>query len=158
MFSRLASMSGWQSKRRVRLASEKRKASYSGAGRMALLEGDLPMKQNRRNFMKGTGAVWAMAVAGRLPATLTKAKPAGPEAHGMTRGLILLNIRRGAEYRLGVKNEEGILDEGEAAKILHKHGQSTIEDLLQNEDGPSLSALVNASAKSKEAQKAYLKE
>ena len=68
------------------------------------------MKQNRRNFMKGTGAVWAMAFAGRLPATLTKANPAGSEAHGMPRGLILLNIRRGAEYRLGVKSDKGVLD------------------------------------------------
>ena len=116
------------------------------------------MKQNRRNFMKGTGAVWAMAVAGRLPATLTKANPAGPEAHGMSRGLILLNLRRGAEYRLGVKNEKGILDVVEAAKILHMHAPATIDDLLQNEDGPSLNALVDASAKSKQAQKAYLKE
>src|ERR1700683_543071 len=128
MFSRLESMSGWQSKRRVRLPIEKRNASYSGAGRMALLEGDLPMKQNRRNFMKGTGAVWAMAFGGRLPATLTKSNPAGPEAHGMTRGLILLNIRRGAEYRLGVKNEKGILDVVEAAKILHMHAPATIDD------------------------------
>src|ERR1700683_2905911 len=158
MFSRLESMSGWQSKRRVRLAIEKRKASYSGAGRMALLEGDLPMKQNRRNFMKGTGAVWAMAVAGRLPATLTKANPAGPEAHGMARGLISLNLRRGADYRLGVKNEKGILDVVEASKILHMHAPATIDDLLQNQDGHSLNALVEAAAKSKPAQKAYLKE
>src|ERR1700683_2818185 len=125
---------------------------------MALLEGDLPMKQNRRNFMKGTGAVWAMAVAGRLPATLTKANPAGPEAHGMARGLISLNLRRGAEYRLGVKNEKGILDVVEAAKILHMHAPATIDDLLQNEDGPSLNALVEAALKSAAARKAFLKE
>src|ERR1700691_6595920 len=107
MFCRLESMSGWQSKRRVRLPIENRKAPYSAAGRMVPLEGELPMKQNRRNFMKGTGAVWAMAVAGRLPATLTKANPAGPEAHGMPRGLILLNIPRGAKYPLGGKNKKG---------------------------------------------------
>jgi 2-keto-4-pentenoate hydratase/2-oxohepta-3-ene-1,7-dioic acid hydratase in catechol pathway len=76
----------------------------------------------------------------------------------MARGLTLLNIRRGAEYRLAVKNEKGILDVVEATKILHMHAPATIDDLLQNEDGPSLNALVDAAAKSKAAQKAFLKE
>src|ERR1700733_13901142 len=116
------------------------------------------MKQNRRNFMKSTGAVCALATTSRLPAALAEAKAGATEARGMARGLILLNIRRGAEYRLGVKNEKGILDVVEAAKILHMHAPATIDDLLQNEDGPSLNALVDASVKSKEAQRAYLKE
>src|SRR5580700_4914775 len=116
------------------------------------------MKQNRRNFMKGTGAVYALAMSGRLPASLTAAKPLATGARGMARGLTLLNIRQGGEYHLGVKNEKGILDAVEAAKILHMHAPATIDDLLQNEDGPSLNALVDASAKSKAAQKALLKE
>jgi 2-keto-4-pentenoate hydratase/2-oxohepta-3-ene-1,7-dioic acid hydratase in catechol pathway len=116
------------------------------------------MNENRRNFMKGTGAACALAVTGRLPAALTKAKPAATEARGMARGLTLLNIRRGGEYRLGVKNEKGILDVVEAAEILHLHAPATIDDLLQNADGPSLNALVDAAAKSKAAQKAFLKE
>jgi 2-keto-4-pentenoate hydratase/2-oxohepta-3-ene-1,7-dioic acid hydratase in catechol pathway len=76
----------------------------------------------------------------------------------MARGLTLLTIRKGDEYRLGVKNEKGILDVVEAAKILRMHAPATVDDLLQNEDGPSLNALVNAAAKSKAAQKAILKE
>jgi 2-keto-4-pentenoate hydratase/2-oxohepta-3-ene-1,7-dioic acid hydratase in catechol pathway len=116
------------------------------------------MKQNRRNFMKGTGAVCALAVTGRLPAAFMEAKPLTTETRGMARGLTLLNIRHGDGYRLGVKNEKGILDVVEAAKILHMHAPATIDDLLQNEEGPSLNALVDASAKSKAAQKAFLKE
>ena len=116
------------------------------------------MKQNRRNFMKTTGAVCALATTGRLPAVLAEAKLGATEARGMARGLILLNIPRGAEYRLGVKNEKGILDVVEAAKILHMHAPATIDDLLQNEDGPSLNALVDAAVKSPAAQKAFLKE
>jgi 2-keto-4-pentenoate hydratase/2-oxohepta-3-ene-1,7-dioic acid hydratase in catechol pathway len=115
------------------------------------------MKQNRRNFMKGTGAVYALAMSGRLPAALT-AKPLATGARGMARGLTLLNIRQGSENRLGVKNEKGILNVVEAARILQMHAPATIDDLLQNEDGPSLNALVDAAAKSKAAQRAFLKE
>jgi 2-keto-4-pentenoate hydratase/2-oxohepta-3-ene-1,7-dioic acid hydratase in catechol pathway len=116
------------------------------------------MRQNRRNFMKDTGAVCALAVTGRLPAALTESKLGATRSRGMARGLILLNIRRGAEYRLGVKNEKGILDVVEAARILHMPAPATIDDLLQNEDGASLNALVEASAKSPAAQTAFLKE
>ena len=116
------------------------------------------MEQNRRNFIKSTGAVCALATSGRLPAALAEAKVGETEARGMARGLTLLNIRRGADYRLGVKTEKGILDVVEAAKILHTHAPATIDDLLQNEDGPSLNALVDSSVKSASARKAFLKE
>lgn len=116
------------------------------------------MNRNRRDFMKGTGAVAAFAMTGGLPAKLAAAQPSPPESRGMAHGLTLLNIRSGADYRLGVKNEKGILDVVEAAKILHLHAPSTIDDLLQNQDGPSLNALLDAAAKSKSAQKAFLKE
>jgi 2-keto-4-pentenoate hydratase/2-oxohepta-3-ene-1,7-dioic acid hydratase in catechol pathway len=115
------------------------------------------MKQNRRNFIKMTGAVCALATTGRLPAALAGTKP-GAEARGMARGITLLNIRRGAEYRLGVKTEKGILDVVEAAKILHMHAPATIDDMLQNEDGPSLNLLVDAAVKSAAAKKAFLQE
>jgi 2-keto-4-pentenoate hydratase/2-oxohepta-3-ene-1,7-dioic acid hydratase in catechol pathway len=115
------------------------------------------MNQNRRNFIKGTGAVCALAMTGRLPSSI-ETKPAATETRGMAHGLTLLNIRRGSEYRLGVKNEKEVLDVVEAAKILHVHAPATIDDLLQNEDGPSLNALVDASANSKSAQKAFLRE
>jgi 2-keto-4-pentenoate hydratase/2-oxohepta-3-ene-1,7-dioic acid hydratase in catechol pathway len=116
------------------------------------------MEQNRRNFMKSTGAVCALATTSRLPAALADAKPGTTDARGLARGLTLLNIRRGLECRLGVKTDKGILDVIDAAKILHMHAPATIDDLLQNEDGPSLNALVDAAAKSPAAQKALLRE
>jgi 2-keto-4-pentenoate hydratase/2-oxohepta-3-ene-1,7-dioic acid hydratase in catechol pathway len=116
------------------------------------------MKQNRRNFMKGTGAVCASALTSRLPTALTAAAFGATEARGMARGLTLLSIRRGTECRLGVKDEKGILDVVEAAKLLHVRAPATIDDLLQNQDGPSLNALVDAAANSNAAQRAFLKE
>ena len=69
------------------------------------IEGDPAMKQNRRNFMKSTGVVCALATSGQLPAALAEAKLGATEARGMARGLTLLNImlnsRRGAEYQIG---------------------------------------------------------
>jgi 2-keto-4-pentenoate hydratase/2-oxohepta-3-ene-1,7-dioic acid hydratase in catechol pathway len=116
------------------------------------------MNQDRRNFMKSTGAVCALATTSGLPAALAEARLGATEARGMARGLTVVNIRRGAEYRLGVKNEKGILDVVEAAKILHMHAPATIDDLLQNEDGPSLNALVDAAVKSPKTQKTFLRE
>jgi len=46
----------------------------------------------------------------------------------------------------------------EASKLLHLHAPATMDDLLQNEDGPSLNALVDAASKSDAAQKAFVKE
>jgi 2-keto-4-pentenoate hydratase/2-oxohepta-3-ene-1,7-dioic acid hydratase in catechol pathway len=108
--------------------------------------------------MKGTGAVCASALTSRLPRALTGAAFGATEARGMARGLTLLSIRRGTGCRLGVKGEKGILDVVEAAKILQMRAPATIDDLLQNEDGPSLNALVDAAAKSKAVQGAFLKE
>jgi 2-keto-4-pentenoate hydratase/2-oxohepta-3-ene-1,7-dioic acid hydratase in catechol pathway len=116
------------------------------------------VKQNRRNFMKGTGAVCASALTNRLPTALTAPALGATDARGMARGLTLLTIRRGAEYRLGVKDEKGRLDVVEAANILHMRAPATIDDLLQNQDGPSLNALVDAVANSKTAQRAFLKQ
>ncbi|HXZ11991.1 MAG TPA: fumarylacetoacetate hydrolase family protein [Candidatus Sulfotelmatobacter sp.] len=116
------------------------------------------MNHNRRDFLKGAGAACALVATGHLPAAIADTKPAAASARGMARGLTLLNIRRGGEYRLGVKNEKGILDIVEAAKILRMRAPATTDDLFQSEDGPALNALVDAAANSKPAQKAYLKE
>jgi 2-keto-4-pentenoate hydratase/2-oxohepta-3-ene-1,7-dioic acid hydratase in catechol pathway len=116
------------------------------------------MKQNRRNFMKGTSAACALALTNGLPAALRRTELGATESRGMARGLTMLSIRRGTEYRLGVKNENGVLDVVQAAKILRMRAPATIDELLQNEDGPSLNALVDEARKSKAAQKALLKE
>jgi len=60
--------------------------------------------------------------------------------------------------RLAVKAEKGILDVPQAAKLLNMHAPATLDDLLQQEDGPSVNALVDAATKSKTAQAAWLKE
>ncbi len=116
------------------------------------------MNRNRRDFMKDTGVICALAVTGGLPASDSQRKPAPSASRGMAHGLTLLSIRSGSECRLGVKSEKGILDVVEASKILRMHAPATTDNLLQNEDGPSLNALVDAAAKSKAAQKAFLKE
>jgi 2-keto-4-pentenoate hydratase/2-oxohepta-3-ene-1,7-dioic acid hydratase in catechol pathway len=65
-------------------------------------------------------------------------------ARGLAHKLTLLTMRRNGEVRLGVKTEKGILDVPEAAQILKMHAPTTMDELLQNEDGPSLNALVDA--------------
>lgn len=101
----------------------------------------------------------AITAAGGLGARQAGAKePAGARARGMAHGLTLLTMRQGNAYRLGVKTGQGILDVAEAAKLLKMHAPETVDDLLQNEDGPSLNALVDAALKSSAVKKAFLKE
>jgi len=112
----------------------------------------------RRNVLKGAGAVAAIAATGGL--TMGEAKTSSDPARqrGMARGLTLLNMRRNGDVRLGVKTEKGILDVPEAAKFLRMHVPGDMDDLLQNEDGPRLNALVEAALKSNAARSAWIKE
>ncbi|HEX7622732.1 MAG TPA: fumarylacetoacetate hydrolase family protein, partial [Anaeromyxobacteraceae bacterium] len=66
--------------------------------------------------------------------------------------------RDAGEYRLAAKTERGILDVVEAARLLGMPAPATMDDLLQDEDGPSLQALVAAALKNDAAQPAFLKE
>lgn len=116
------------------------------------------MEQNRRDFLKATGAASAVAASTALGTVRSEAKPAGHHPRGMARGLTLLTIRRGGEYRLGTKMDKGILDVKEAAKLLDLYAPASMDDLLQHEDGPSLNAVVEAASKSNAVQKAFLKE
>lgn len=116
------------------------------------------MAQNRRNFLKNAGTACTFAMMGGFKEGVSVAKAAANQARGVAKGLTLLTMRRDGEHRLGVKTDSGILDVGEAAKLLHMHAPATMDDLLQNEDGPSLNALIDAAAKSKAVQKAYIKE
>ncbi|MFZ0931446.1 MAG: fumarylacetoacetate hydrolase family protein [Syntrophobacteraceae bacterium] len=116
------------------------------------------MERDRRDFLKGAGLVAAIAATGGLTAQHAEAGPTKRGQRGMARGLILLTIRRNGEYRLGVKTAKGILDVPEAAKLLHMHAPSTMDELLQNEDGPSLNALVGYALKSRAAGKEFLNE
>jgi 2-keto-4-pentenoate hydratase/2-oxohepta-3-ene-1,7-dioic acid hydratase in catechol pathway len=116
------------------------------------------MKQSRRNFIKGTSAVCALAATpGLYVAEAASTKP-GDRPRGMAKGLTLLTMRRGSEYRLGVKMGAEVLDVGEAAKLFRMPAPATMDDLLQNQDGPSLNALVERASKSLEVRKAFFKE
>ena len=116
------------------------------------------MDQNRRDFLKGAGIAAAVAATGGLSAGHVEAQPVKTSERGMARGLSLLTIRRNGEYRLGVKTDKGILDVPQAAKLLKMHAPATMDDLLQNEDGPSLNALVGTALKSNAASTAFVKE
>ncbi len=115
---------------------------------------------NRRNFLKAAGAVGvAAAAAGVGEAHAAGKDPApAPTAKGIARGLTVLTLRQGKEYRLGVKTDQGILDVKQAAEILKMKAPETVDDLLQNEDGPRLQALVAAATKAPAARKAFLPE
>jgi 2-keto-4-pentenoate hydratase/2-oxohepta-3-ene-1,7-dioic acid hydratase in catechol pathway len=88
----------------------------------------------------------------------SKVNPDPKRARGMARGLTLLTMRRNGEYRLGVKTDKGILDAPQAANLLRMYAPATMDDLLQDEDGPSLNALVDAALKSGAAQSAFVSE
>ncbi len=116
------------------------------------------MDHSRRNFLKGAGLVAAIAATGGLSAANAETESVRTQASGMARGLTLLTMRRNGEYRLGVKTDKGILDVPQAVELLNIHAPATMDELLQNEDGPSLNALVAAAIKSTAAGKAFVKE
>lgn len=116
------------------------------------------MDQNRRNLSEGPSAVGTMAAAAGLIAGHSEANPAAKLARGVARGLTLLTMRRNGEFRLGVKTRKGILDAPETARLLRMHAPATVDDLLQNEDGPSLNALVDAALESSASRTAFVDE
>ena len=113
--------------------------------------------QNRREFLRLTG-VAAIAASGGVGAAQAEVKPAANYKRGMARGLTLLTMRRKGGYRLGVKTNKGILDVKEAAARLKMGAPATMDELLQNEDGPRLNALVDAALKSNAIASVFLKE
>ncbi len=115
------------------------------------------MKQDRRNFLKGAGAIGLVAASGVLTTTHAETKTGDTQARGMAKGLTLLTMRRNGQYALGVKTAKGILDVSQAAKQLRLSAPATMDDLLQNEQGPGLMALVNAAMKPG-ARVTFLKE
>lgn len=120
------------------------------------------MPTNRRDFLRVAGAAGSIAatgiaVAGR-PRIARAAPPARTGPKALARGLTLLTLRRNGEHRLGVKTDRGVLDVKEAAGLLRMPAPSTMDDLLQNQDGANLNALVDAALKANAARKAFLKE
>src|SRR6202011_3557972 len=96
------------------------------------------MDQNHRNLLEQAQAIDGSARRGGLTSKHAR------RARGMAHGLTVLTMRRDGEFRLGVRTEKGVLQVAEAATLLHMHAPATVDDLLQNEDGPSLNALVDA--------------
>jgi 2-keto-4-pentenoate hydratase/2-oxohepta-3-ene-1,7-dioic acid hydratase in catechol pathway len=115
------------------------------------------MKSNRRNFLKGAGAISAVAAMGGLNTVDAETKMTGQRKKGMARGVTLLTMQRNGQYRLGAKTDKGILDVRQAAEVLKMYSPATLDDMLQNEEGASVQAVVEASLKSSAAQKAFLK-
>jgi 2-keto-4-pentenoate hydratase/2-oxohepta-3-ene-1,7-dioic acid hydratase in catechol pathway len=116
------------------------------------------MDQGRRDFLKGVGIAAAVTATGGLGIQPSEARPVKENKPAMARGLTLLTMRRNGEYILGVKTEKGILDVPHAAKLLRMHAPATVDDLLQNEDGGALNALVTAALKSGRVAKTFIKE
>jgi len=116
------------------------------------------MNSNRRSFLKGAGAIGAVAALGGLNTLSAETKPAGQPKKGMARGLTLLTMRRNGEYRLGAKTSKGILEVKEAAAVLKLHSPATLDDMLQHDEGASVQEVVEAAMKSSAAQKLFLKE
>ncbi len=114
---------------------------------------------DRRRFLQVAGVAGvavATTGAGEARAAEKAPPPRGPK--GMARGLTLLTFRQGDELRLGVKTEAGVLDVKQAAALLRMAAPTTMDELLQNEDGPRLEALVAAAARSPAAKKALIAE
>ncbi|HMG25036.1 MAG TPA: fumarylacetoacetate hydrolase family protein [Kofleriaceae bacterium] len=119
------------------------------------------MDTDRRDFLKVAGTAGAIAATGAVLAgapSSASAAPARSGPRGMAHGLTLLTMRRNGDYRLGVKTERGVLDVKDAAAALRLPAPTTMDDLLQNEDGVNLNALVDAALKASASKLAYLKE
>ena len=120
------------------------------------------MGQTRREFLAGAAGLGALGwVAGCTDGSDGWAAVALPDPErprGMARGLTLLTLRREGQDRLGVRTERGILDVPAAARLLGRYAPATLDALLQEEDGPSVQALVAAALDSSEAAPAFLPE
>ena len=120
------------------------------------------MTIDRREFLKNAGTVGTLAAVGAAVSEQAEAQttPAAQakRPRGMAKGLTLLTMRVGGVDRLGVKTERGILNVAQAATILKMYAPATMDDLLQNEDGPAIEALVKASLASNAVQAAFTQE
>lgn len=120
---------------------------------------------SRRDFLAGAGALGVVtagpAISSAAPAQSPSSAASGPArtlGTGMARGLTLLTFRRNGADRLGVKTARGILDVPAAAGLLRMYAPATMDALLQQEDGPSLEALVQRAATDAAAAPAFLQE
>lgn len=120
------------------------------------------MPMNRRRFLKSAPSVGTLAgvtfAAGCGPVRRQPASAARKLGAGMATGLTLLTFRVQGRDRLGVKTRRGILDVSQAASLLGMYAPSTLDELLQREDGPSLQAVVDAALLEGSVDAAFLPE
>jgi 2-keto-4-pentenoate hydratase/2-oxohepta-3-ene-1,7-dioic acid hydratase in catechol pathway len=116
------------------------------------------MDQSRPHRLEQAHVIDAIAPSSELTPRPLQQNPDTGRARGMPRGLTMLTMRRDGQFRLGVKTGSGVLDVTEAATWLRMHAPSSMDDLLQNEDGPSLNALVAAALQSGHCKQAFLDE
>jgi 2-keto-4-pentenoate hydratase/2-oxohepta-3-ene-1,7-dioic acid hydratase in catechol pathway len=98
------------------------------------------MKTERRKFLKQAGAAGAV-IAASSAATLKTGEaraaagttPRAPT--GMPKGMMLLTMRNGDHYTLGIKTDKGILDVAAATKAFKSGAPVTMDDLLEGGDG-----------------------
>jgi 2-keto-4-pentenoate hydratase/2-oxohepta-3-ene-1,7-dioic acid hydratase in catechol pathway len=116
------------------------------------------MESNRRNFLKGAGAIGALTAVSGINSVGAETKSAGQRKQGMAHGLVLLTMRRNGEYRIGAKTSKGIVDVKEAAAVLNLYSPASLDEMLQHDEGASVQAVVEAAMKSNRAQKLFVKE
>ena len=116
------------------------------------------MSRSRREFLEIIGGAGVVAAAGPWRAAAAETAPDPKRARGLAKKLTVLTMRKGDGWRLGVRTDRGVLDAVEASALLKMPGPATVDDLLQNEDGPALNALVDAALRSSAAQKVFVKE
>jgi len=117
---------------------------------------------DRRDFLKAAGAVGALAATAAVgcaqPASTPAPSPQRTLGRGMARGLTLLTFLREGQPHLGVRTDRGVLDVAEAGRRLQLFTPATLDDMLQDEDGPSVEAVVTAALANEAAAPAFLAE
>ncbi len=116
------------------------------------------MDQSRNQFVTECNTVEARAIAVQTIAAGAATMPPMNGGRGMAKGLTLLTFCRKGQCQLGVKSHKGILNVAEAAKLLHMPAPTTMDDLLQNELGPNLNALVEAALQASGTESAFIDE
>jgi 2-keto-4-pentenoate hydratase/2-oxohepta-3-ene-1,7-dioic acid hydratase in catechol pathway len=120
---------------------------------------------NRRRFLTKAGSAGSLALAataaGCAAAPSTPAATAAPARtlpQGLATGLTLLTFRVDGVDRLGARTDKGVLDIAAAAAALGMYAPGTMDDMLQQEDGPSVKAVVEAALTNAAAAAAFRPE
>src|SRR6267143_1065409 len=94
------------------------------------------MDEQRRSFLKKTGAAGVVALAaGASAPESARAQGAGlgasPDSPAAPKRMTFVTVRSGDAYGLGVKTDQGILDVAKTAKFVRSPAPTTIDDLIR---------------------------